>query len=122
MHTSIPTTCIPLVFFVHSFFFSILSFLSFYLSFLLLFLPPPFHYSQLPLFIPSTIVGFTIFTLQLLLAPYRCPSRTAHWPASCLTTTSAQSVLVAQLSIPRQNLLVLFLTSLRFHFTHPDKD
>ena len=68
------------------------------------------------------MVGFTIFAPQLLLALHGCPSKIAHWPAGCLATTSTQSVLVAPLSISRQNCLFFFFTSLCFHFTPPDKD
>ena len=38
-----------------------------------LFSPPPYHYSWLPLFIPFSIVGFTLFVPQPLLAPYGYP-------------------------------------------------
>ena len=84
--------------------------------------PPPFHCSQLPLFILSTVVGFTIFAYQLLLAPYGCSSKIAHWLAGCLATTIVQRVLAAPLSIPRKNYLSCFLLLSVFHFTHPDKD
>ena len=67
MHVSIPTNCISL------FSLCVLSFFLFFLFFLSTspsFCSSPFHCSQLPLFIPSTMVEFTIFILQLLLAPY----------------------------------------------------
>ena len=81
MHASIPTIYfLFLVFFpvlisflsslsVYSFvFYSIISFLS----------SIPFHCSWLLLFIPSVIVGFTLFVPQPLLAPHGYPSRTIH--------------------------------------------
>ena len=49
---------------------------------------PSFHFSQLPLFIPFAMVGFTIFTPQILLTPYECPSRTVYWPAGGPATIS----------------------------------
>ena len=70
----------------------------------------------------SAMVRFTIFTLQLLLALYGCPSETAHWPASCSDTTIALNVLVAPLPIPRQNCLSCFLCLFVFHYPHLDKD
>ena len=85
------------------------AFFLFFLSTSPSFCSSPFHCSQLPLFIPFTIVGFTIFIPQLLLPHYACPSSTAHWPVNCPATTSTQSVLVAPLSIPRQNCLSCFL-------------
>ena len=112
MYASIPTTCLS------SFFFSL-----FFYSFLSTSLP--FRSSPFSLFtaiILFAMVRFTIFTPQLLLAPYRCPSRTAHWFAGCSTTTIALNVLVAPLSIPRQNCLSYFLPLFVFHFLHPDKD
>ena len=99
-------------------FFSFLSFLSFYLSFLPFLLPFIVH--SYPLFRLSAMVGFTIFSYQLFLAPYGYPSRTVHWPAGYSATTIAQSVLVAPLSILRQNYLSCFLPLSVFHFTHPD--
>ena len=81
----------------------------FHLFFLFYLLPP----SSLPVhgysFISSTIVGFTPFVPQLFMAPYGHPSKTAHYSTSCPTTTSTQSVLVAPLSISRQNYLSYFL-------------
>jgi len=52
------------------------------------------YYSQLPPFILSAVTRFTIFTPQLLLAPYGCPSKIAYWPVGCLATTIALNVLV----------------------------
>ena len=110
MHASIPTTYVSLIFlyfFLFSFFFLVLPFL---LSFLpSLVPPPPFCCSQLPLFILSVLVIFTIFTSQLLLAPYGCPSKIAHWPTGCSATIMALNLLVAPLPIPRQNCLSCFL-------------
>ena len=57
------------------------------------------------------MMGFSIFTLQPLLAPYGCPSKTTHWLAGCLATTIALNVLAAPLLIPRQNGLSCFLPS-----------
>ena len=78
MHTSIPTTYIFLVFYM--FFLFLYSFSSFFLPLLLfvLFFFFFFFCSHLSPFILSAMVGFTIFTPQLLLAPYRCLSRTAY--------------------------------------------
>ena len=113
MHASIPIT--------HAFFqFALLSFLfsllfpcstSIYFhdddtSFLMI-----LYYSQLPPFILSAIKGFAAFTPQLLLAPCGCPSKTAHWPAGCPTTTITLNVLVAPFLIPKQNGLSCFLPS-----------
>ena len=76
IHASIPTTYTSLVFCM--FFLFLYSFSSFFLP-LLPFVSFFFFFcSHLPPFIPSAIVGFTIFTPQLLLAPYGCPSRTAY--------------------------------------------
>jgi len=68
------------------------------------------------------MVGFTIFTLQLLLAHYWFPSKTAHWPASYSATTITLNVLVATLLIPKQNCLSYFLPLSIFHFLHLNKD
>ena len=108
MHASIPTSYISLVFLC------VLSFSLFFLStshsFCSICPPSPYiHCSQLPFFIPSVMVGLTIFTPQLLLASYGCPFRTTDWLAGCPATTSAKSVLVAPLSIPKQNYLSCFL-------------
>ena len=48
---------------------------------------PPFHCSQLWPFIPPTMVGFTIFTLQPLLARCGRPSKTTDWLTNCPATT-----------------------------------
>ena len=69
------------------------------------------YYSQLPPFILSAMMRFSIFTLQPLLAPYGCPSKTTHWLAGCLATTIALNVLAAPLLIPKQNGLSCFLPS-----------
>ena len=78
MHVSIPTTYISLVFCM--FFLFLCSFSSFFLPLLPFGFPPLlfFHYSQIPFFILSVMVVFTIFTPQLHLAPYGCPSRIAY--------------------------------------------
>ena len=83
--------CIPL--------FSILSFLP---------LASSFTIHDHP-YISFAIVGFTPFVPQPFLAPYGHPSRTTHQLVGCLATTSAQNVLVAPLSISRQNYLSWFL-------------
>ena len=120
MHASIPTTCVSLIF-VCSF-----SFLSFFFLFLYLFflstLSSPFYCSQLPLFILSVMMGFTIFTPQLLLATYKCPSKIAHLSAGYSATIIALNVLVAPLPISKQNCLSCFLPLSIFHYTHLDKD
>ena len=64
---------------------------------------------RLPPFILSAVTRFTIFTLQLFLAPYGCPSKTTHWLAGCPATIIALNMLVAPLLIPRQNGLSCFL-------------
>ena len=122
MHATIPIT--------HAFFSSLLCFLFCSLFFFLVLplffsvmikpisLMPPTVHSYHPLY----CLGFTTFTPQLLLASYRCPSKTAHWATDCPTTTIALNVLVAPLLIPRQKWLVLFLTSLCSHYSHLDKD
>ena len=69
------------------------------------------YYSQLPPFILSAMMRFSIFTLQPLLAPYGCPSKTTHWLAGCLATTIALNVLAAPLLILKQNGLSCFLPS-----------
>ena len=96
MHASIPITYAFLWFVV--FFFSFLSFfliLPLFLSMMMIPLPlVVLYYSQLPPFILSAVTRFTIFTLQPLLAPYGCPSKTAYWPVGCLATTIALNVLV----------------------------
>ena len=67
-------------------------------------------------------MGFTIFTPQLLLAPYGCPSKIAYWPAGYLATTIALNMLVAPLLIPGQKWFVLALASLCSHYFHMGKD
>ena len=49
---------------------------------------PLFHCSQLLPLILSAMVGFTIFTLQPLLARCGHPSKIAHQPAGCPATTN----------------------------------
>ena len=79
------------------------------LSYFLLFLPSPFYCSWIPPFIPSVNVGFTPFVPQPFLASCGHLSRTAHSLAGCPAITSTQSVLVAPLSISKQNYLSCFL-------------
>ena len=71
----------------------------------------PLYCLQLPPFILSAMMRFSIFTPQLLLTPYECPSKIAYWPAGCPATTIALNVLVAPLLIPKQNGLSCFLLS-----------
>ena len=74
MHAFIPTTYASLIF-VYSFLFS----LSFLVLPLFLYVPSVLlYYSQLPFFILSAMVGFTIFTSQLLLPSYECPFKIVH--------------------------------------------
>ena len=104
-----------------SFTFSIvffLIFLSFLLSLLVFFFPLLFLFYLSP---PSSLIVYGCpfyivyhcriypFVPQLFLAPYGHPSKTTHYPAGCPATTSTQSVLVAPLSISRQNYLSCFL-------------
>ena len=94
------------------FFFSFLPFSSlFYLHFLLwLFLS--LHCSQLLPFILSSMIGFTIFTPQPILACCGYPSKTAYWPVNYPTTTITLCWL-HQTSFPDKNglscLLPLFV-------------
>ena len=100
MHASIPTTYISLVFCMFFLFF-LSNFSSFLSSPISLFTTTPFYticHGEIYHFCPSTT-----------LAPYGCPSKIAHWPVGCRATTSTQNVLVAPLSIPRQNCLFCFL-------------
>lgn len=100
-----------LVFFSHLVFLPFLSLSVFSLLyfFLLLAFFPLFYCSWLPPFIPSVIVGFTPFVSQPFLASYGHLSKTAHSSTSCPAITFAQSVLVAPLSISKQNYLSCFL-------------
>ena len=100
-----------LVFFSHLVFLPFLSLFVFSLlySFLLLTFFPLFYCSWLPHFIPFVIVGFTHFVSQPFLASCGHLSKTAYSPTSCPTISSAQSVLVAPLSISKQNYLSCFL-------------
>ena len=118
MHAFIPTTYVSLIF-VYSFLFSHFFLV---LPLLLSFISSLFYCLQLPLFILSVIMGFTIFTPQLILAPSGCPSETAHWPTGYLATTIALNMLVAPLPILRQNCLSCFLALSVFHYPHLDKD
>ena len=68
----------------------------------------PFYCLWLCPFIPSAIVGFTFFVHQPFLASCEHLSRTTHSLAGCLAITFAQSVLVAPLSISRENYLSYF--------------
>ena len=77
-----------------------------------------FFFSDEPLLFTATILYivcddgiFHFFTLQLLLAPYRCPSKTTYWPVNCPATIIVLNVLAAPLLIPRQNGLSCFLPS-----------
>ena len=83
------------VFSILSFFFVLLYFLSFSLFFYIPCLPfflflflSPFHCVHLWPFILPAVTRFSIFTPQLLLAFYGCPSKTAHQSANCPTTTT----------------------------------
>ena len=102
MHASILTSLLSL-WSSFSLFFIFLCFLLSNLFLLLLsFLP---YYSWLPFFIPPAIIEFTSFVPQPFLASCGHFSRTAHYPIDYPTITSIQSVLVAPLSISRQNYL-----------------
>ena len=103
--------------FLYSFFLSILSFLSFYVSFLLFVPLSSFTIPSYPFLYHLPLWDLPFFAPQLLLAPYGCSSKTAHWLAD-----SARNVLVAPLSILRQNCLSCFLPLSIFHFTHLDKN
>ena len=118
MHASIPTTYVSLIF-VYSFLFSHFFLV---LPLLLSLISSLFYYLQLSLIILSVIMGFTIFTPQLLLAHSGCPFETTHWPTGYSATTIALNMLVAPLPIPRQKWLVMFLTFLCFHYSHLDKN
>ena len=85
MHAPIPITYASLIFCV---FFSFPYFLS--CSTFLCSFRRPLYCSQLPLLILSAMVGFAIFTPQLLLDPYGCPSKTTHQLVGCSTTTIAR--------------------------------
>ena len=114
--------CMPL-FLSLILFFDFCVFLFFSLLFFLI--PPLFlfvvmipFFSDEPLLFIATILYivsddgiFHFFTLQPLLAPYGCPSKTTHWLAGCLATTIALNVLAAPLLIPKQNGLSCFLPS-----------
>ena len=120
MYVSIPTAHVSFNFCVS---FSFLSFFFFWFYLFSFFVPSVLLYcSQQPLFILSTMVRFATFTLQLLLAPYGCPSKTTYWPFGWLATTIALNVLIAPLPIPRQNCLSCFLHLSMFHYSHLDKD
>ena len=80
-----------------------------FLFLLLAFLIPPFLLFMATRFIPFSIVEFGPFVPQPFLAPDGHPSRTTHLPAGCPPITSTQSMLVAPLSISRQNYLPCFL-------------
>ena len=113
MHASIPTTYVSLIFLYilfFSLFFLFFSFSSSFLSVPCSPLPPPLYCSQLPFFILSATVGFTILTPQLLFASYGCPSKTVHWSANYSATTIALNALVAPLFILKQNCLFCFLS------------
>ena len=109
--------CIPLFLL---FTFSLVSFLIF-LSFLLFFPCIPLFsiLSCLPLASSFTIHGCPLYIVchcgiypfcpLTVLAPYGHPSRTTYQLASYPTITSAQNVLVAPLSISKQNYLSCFL-------------
>ena len=118
MHASIPTTYVFLIF-VYSFLFPHFFLV---LPLLLSLISSLFYYLQLSLIILSVIMGFTIFTPQLLLAPSGCPSETAHWPTGYSATTIALNMLVAPLPIPRQNCLSCFLALSVYHYPHLDED
>ena len=118
MHVSIPTTYVSLIF-VYSFLFSHFFLV---LPLLLSLISSLFYYLQLSLIILSVIMGFTIFTPQLLLAHSGCPFETTHWPTGYSATTIALNMLVAPLPIPRQNCLSCFLTLSVYHYPHLDED
>ena len=118
MHASIPTTYVSLIF-LYILFFSLYSFFSFLFLPLLLSVPcspfpPPFYCSQLPFFILSAMVGFTILTPQLLLASYGCPSKTAPLVCLLLSHYHCSKCIGCTTLHSQTKLLVLFLTSLYF--------
>ena len=104
---------LPFIFFLSLVFLCILSFSPFFCFFLPFLLSVPFTFTATP-FYTICHCGIYHFFPQLLLAPYGYPSRTSHCPAGYPATASAQSVLVAPLSIPRQNYLSCFLPLLVF--------
>ena len=112
MHTSISTiyflSCFLSNLSLFSFLFPMYSFVFFSYFFLPL-TPPPLYCSWLPLIYHFPLWDLPLSSLNCFLAPYRYPSRTAHQLAGYPATTSAQSMLVAPLSISRKNYLSCFL-------------
>ena len=112
MHTSISTiyflSCFLSNLSLFSFLFPMYSFVFFSYFFLPL-TPPPLYCSWLPLIYHFPWWDLPLSSLNRFLAPYRYPSRTAHQLAGYPATTSAQSMLVAPLSISRKNYLSCFL-------------
>ena len=112
MHTSISTiyflSCFLSNLSLFSFLFPMYSFVFFSYFFLPL-TPPPLYCSWLPLIYHFPLWDLPLSSLNHFLAPYRYPSRTAHQLAGYPATTSAQSMLVAPLSISRKNYLSCFL-------------
>ena len=111
MHTSISTiyflSCFLSNLSLFSFLFPMYSFVFFSYFFLPL-TPPPLLFMATP-FISFPLWDLPLSSLNRFLAPYRYPSRTAHQLAGYPATTSAQSMLVAPLSISRKNYLSCFL-------------
>ena len=103
MHTSIPIALFSL-WSSFSLFFIFLCFLFSILFLLLAFFCSPYC-SSLPPFILPAIIEFTSFVPQPFLASCGHFSRTAHYPVGYPVITSTQSVLVAPLSISKQNYL-----------------
>ena len=96
-----------LIFLSFLFFFPCIPLFSFLIFFYLS--PPPLYCSWLPLIYHFPLWDLPLSSLNHFLAPYRYPSRTAHQLAGYPATTSAQSMLVAPLSISRKNYLSCFL-------------
>ena len=112
MHASIPTVYfLSLVFFpiFLSFLFGFFVYSFIFYSFFFYFLRPSFTVHGYPFLYHLPLWDLPFFVPQPFLAPYWYPFRTTHEPAGCLTSTSAQSVLVVPLSILRQNYLSYFL-------------
>ena len=114
MHASIPTTYVSLVFLCVPFIFSILSTYYSFLSPFLLFTTIPFYticHCEIYHFYPLTTFGSLWPSFQDY--PLACRPPSHYLCSECVGCTTLHS---------QTKLLVLFLTSLRFHFTHSDKD
>ena len=98
--------------------FSLFPYLFFLFSFFSVGVPYPsllfrvvVYCAHLWLFILPTVTKFTIFTSQLLLAYYGCPSKTAHWSTGYPATTTTLCW-PRHTSFPNKSCFVLIFTSL----------